>query len=360
LSRFLRTAVWLLVLLAVGAVAATRLLRPTPVTTVPATRGPLVAEVFGTGTLESKVVVSVSAKIVGKVVEVLVDQGETVAAGQVLARLESKDYDDAVRVAQAQVNEAEEALAKATLDVGRTRALIEHEYVSAAENDAAEAEFRLAQARLKSAEAALGVARAKLRDTQIVSESPGLVLTRNLEVGSTVVPGAPIFRVADTRVLWVEAMVDERESGRLRPGQPVRVVLGTRPDSVLAGRVARLGTETDRVTEEREADVTLDRLPPSFFLGQKADVYVETARQENALQVPKSTLAMRAGQTGVFVVDRGRARWRPVQFGLRGRDALEVAGGVGEQDRVIVNPLAGKSPIADGRRVTVTAAPGKP
>jgi HlyD family secretion protein len=357
--RFMKASLWVLLFLAVAAGVALKLFAPAAVMTVQARRGPLAAEVFGTGTLESKVVVGVSSKIVGKVIEVLVDQGDVVAAGQVLARLEAKDYDDAVRVAEAQLHLTEAELAKATLDVKRSRGLHENKLVSDAEQEAAETDFRVAQARLKNSEAALGVARAKLGDTQIVCECPGLVVTRNLEVGSTIVPGAPIFRVADTRVLWVQAMVDERETGRLRLGQNVRVVLGANPDSAVAGLVARMSAETDRVTEEREVDVTLDRLPPRFFLGQKADVYVEAARQENALQVPKSTLAMRGGKSGVFVVDRGRARWRPVQLGLRGRDLLEITSGVDERDRLIVNPLAGKAPIADGQRVKAAAAPGK-
>ena len=360
MRRFVKAGLWALLLLAVASVVALKAFAPAAVMTVQARRGPLAAEVFGTGTLESKIVVGVSSKIVGKVVEVLVDQGDVVTAGQVLARLEAKDYDDAVKVAEAQFHLTEAELAKATLDVGRTRALHEGKLVSDAEQDAAETDFNVAQAQLKNSEAALGMARAKLGDTQIVSECPGLVITRNLEVGSTVVPGSPIFRVADTRVLWVQAMVDERETGRLRLGQHVRVVLGANPDSALAGRVARMSAETDRVTEEREVDVTLDRLPPRFFLGQKADVYIETARQENALQVPKSTLVMRGGKPGVFVADRGRARWHPVQLGLRGRDTLEITSGVDEPDRLIINPQAGKAPLADGQRVAATAAPGKP
>jgi HlyD family secretion protein len=346
--------------IAVGVAVALKLLAPAGVMTVAAGRGLLAAEVFGTGTLESKVVVGISSKVVGKVTQVLVDQGDVVVPGQTMARLEAADYLDAVRVAEAQLHVTEAELAKASLDVKRIGALHEGRVVADAEMETADTDFHVAQARVGNSQAALGVARAKLADTQIVSEFPGLVITRNLEVGATVVPGAPIFRVADTRVLWVQAMVDERETGRLRLGQPVRVVFGANPDSSTSGRVARLSAETDRVTEEREVDVTLDRVPPGFFLGQKADVFIETARHENALQIPKSTLSMRGGKPGVFIVDRGRARWRPVQLGLRGRDLVEVTSGVDERDRLIVNPQAGKKPLADGQRVRATAASGKP
>lgn len=331
--------------------------RATPVKTVRPDRGELVAEVFGTGTLESKVVVGVSSKIIGKVVEVLVDQGDSVTAGQILARLEAKDFEDAVRVAAAQVHQAEATLAKAKVDFERQRALVERNLVARADYDAAETALRVAEALLGTAEANLGVARAKLADTQIASPASGVVATRNLEVGSTVVPGGPIFRIAASPP-WVMAQVDERVTGALRPGQPARVVFAATASLGSAGHVARLSTEVDRVTEEREVDVTLDRLPDDRFLGQRADVFIETARKPDALRIPSAALVVQEGKTGVFAIVDGRARWRPVKLGLRGRKLAEVVGGVSEQDVLIVSPLAGKTPIADGARVTAASASG--
>lgn len=311
------------------------------------------AEVFGTGTLESKVVVGVSSKIIGKVVEVLVDQGDAVTAGQTLARLEARDFQDAVRVAAAQRHQADATLAKAKIDFERQRALVAQNLVAGADFDAAETALHVAEAQLGTAEATQGVALAKLGDTQIASPVSGVVATRNLEVGSTVVPGAPIFRIAASPP-WVVAQVDERATGDLRPGQPARVVFATSPLGV-AGHVARLSTEVDRVTEEREVDVTLDRLPDNRFLGQRADVYVETARKGDALRVPTTVVVVQEDRAGVFAIVDGRARWRPVQLGLRGRKLVEVVSGVSEQDVLIVSPLAGKTPIADGARVTAAS-----
>jgi HlyD family secretion protein len=268
--------------------------------------------VFGTGTLESKVVVAVSAKIVGKVIEVRVDQGDTVAAGQLMARLENEDFEDAARVAATQCEQAR------------------------AELDKAEAEAR------------------RHRYTRILSPSSGLVITRNLEMGATVVPGTPIFRIA-TAAPWVVAQVDEHATGTLSVGQPARVVFQVNSSVSQSGHVARLAQEADRVTEEREVDVTVDQLPTNHFLGQRADVYIESARKEDALQVPRNALAGRDGKAGVFVVDGGRARWRPVQLGLEGRTAVEILSGVSEHDLVILDPSAGDKPITDGARVAVAS-----
>jgi HlyD family secretion protein len=335
------------------------LLGPVPVAAVHPQRGSLVAEVFGTGTLEAKVVVSFSAKMIDKVVEVLVDQGDTVTDGQVLARLEATDYEHSVRVAEAGVGQAQAELAKARLDIARKRELLRTASISRAEFDTYEAAYRVGEAKLKNAEAQLGFTRARLGDTVIHSPVSGLVMTRNLEVGDTVVPGTPIFRIADTHQLWITAMVDERVAGNLRLGQPARVTFRAHPGQSFPGRLARLAEEADRVTEEREADVTVEQLPPDWFIGGKADVYIETARAADALQVPKSAVVPRDDQPGVFVINGGRARWQPVQLGLIGRDAVELVGGVDARELMITDPFAGKQPLADGQRVTTVATTGE-
>ncbi len=352
LRRVLRIAVWFLGVAALAVVAWLMTSRPVPVKTVRLQRGELVVEVFGTGTLESKVVAGVSSKIVGKVVEVSVDQGDIVTAGQTLARLEAKDFRDAVGVAGAQRDQAQAELAKARADLERERPLLASGLVPKSEFDTYDAAYRVAEAKLKNAEAAMGVTQAKLADTRIVSTASGLVITRNLEVGSTVVPGAPIFRVAAS-VPWVVTQVDERETGSLRLGQPARVVFETDPLLAQPGHVARLSAEVDRVTEEREVDVSLDRSSASRFLGQRADVYIETARKQDAPRVPLTALVVQGSRPGVLAVVEGRARWRPVQLGLRDRRLVEIVSGVTERDLVIMSPLAGKKPISDGERVRV-------
>jgi HlyD family secretion protein len=351
-GRALRIAAWCLLAVVLASVAWFMTSRPTPVQAIRLQRGELVVEVFGTGTLESKVAVGVSSKIVGKVVEVLVDQGDAVTAGQTLARLEAKDFRDAVSVAVAQRGQAQAELEKARADLERERPLLASELVSRSEFDAYDAAYGVAEAKLKNAEAALGVAQAKLADTRIVSPASGLVITRNLETGSTVVPGAPIFRIAAS-VPWVVTQVDERETGALRLGQRARVVFETNPALAEPGHVARLSAEVDRVTEEREVDVSLNRSSANRFLGQRADVYIETARKQDAPRIPLTALVVRGGRPGVLAFVDGRAQWRPVELGLRDRKFVEVVSGVTERDLVVASPLAGKKPIPDGERVTV-------
>jgi len=330
------------------------------VTTVQPHRGELRQEVFGTGTLEAKVVVGLSAKMIGKVSEVLVDQGDTVTNGQALARLEAKDFDDAVRAVEAALGQAQAELTKAQVDLKRDRDLVQENVIPKAEFDATETAHRVCEARVKNAEAQLGIARSRLADTQILSPVVGLVITRNLEVGSTVVPGAPIFRLVETNVLWVQAMIDEREAGKLNIGQSVRITFRAAPGQSFPGRLVRLTPEADRVTEEREINVTVERLPPHWFIGAKADVYIETARKMDVMQIAVGAIIRRGDQAGVFVISGGRAHWQPVSLGLMGRDTVEVVSGIESQSVVVANPYANKKPLADGDRVVPTRAKGRP
>lgn len=351
---------WITVVIVVWAGVRWMFFSPISVTTVQPHRGELRQEVFGTGTLEAKVVVGLSAKMIGKVSEVLVDQGDTVTNGQALARLEAKDFDDAVRAVEAALGQAQAELTKAQVDLKRDRDLVQENVIPKAEFDATETAHRVCEARVKNAEAQLGIARSRLADTQILSPVVGLVITRNLEVGSTVVPGAPIFRLVETNVLWVQAMIDEREAGKLNIGQSVRITFRAAPGQSFPGRLVRLTPEADRVTEEREINVTVERLPPHWFIGAKADVYIETARKMDVMQIAVGAIIRRGDQAGVFVISGGRAHWQPVSLGLMGRDTVEVVSGIESQSVVVANPYANKKPLADGDRVVPTRAKGRP
>src|ERR1043166_1395062 len=121
ISRFLILGACGLLIVAVRAYSGVKLLSPAVVEVCQPRADLLVTEVFGTGTLESKVVISVSAKFVGKVAEVLADQGDRVRAGQPLAWLEAKDYEDAMHAAEVRLDQAEAEFAKANLDLQRSQ-----------------------------------------------------------------------------------------------------------------------------------------------------------------------------------------------------------------------------------------------
>jgi HlyD family secretion protein len=353
-ARFpLRITAWALGAVILLALVWFKYHQPIPVVTILVERGRIVKEVFGTGTLESKVVINVSSKIVGKVVAVNVDEGDSVSEGQCLAQLESSDFANAVRVSVMQREQAQAQLEKAIVDSTRQQALFAKQLASQADIDLTNTAYRVALANVNAAEASIEVAKAKLADTRIISPLSGLVITRNLELGSTIVPGAAILRISGSRP-WVVTQVDERETGGLRLGQHARITFEANPGKEYSGNVVRLSPEVDRVTEEREVDVGLDSLPQEVFLGARANVFIETNRKPDVLKIPLAAIVVQDGKSGVYVVEKGKAHWKSVQFGLKGRDTFEVLDGLKPDEPIIQLTLQNRALISDGTRVKAT------
>jgi membrane fusion protein, multidrug efflux system len=225
----------------------------------------------------------VSSRVAGTVSEVLVEENQVVEAGQVLARLDARDFEVKRQQALAQVAQAEAHLqqaeaqaaqaraevsreqaqaTKAQQDLERAKALSQgaHGAISKQEFDAAQAAADAAQAALKvagsglqSAEAATAAARAQqqvaqanLKDadlqlsyTEIRAPAAGRIGRKNLETGNRVQPGQALLALVQPDV-WVEANFKETQLARLRPGQPVRLRVDAVPGRVFAGHVESL------------------------------------------------------------------------------------------------------------------------
>jgi len=145
--------------------------------------------------------------------------------------------------------------------------------------------------------------KARFGNTVITALFDGIIIRRDRDPGDVVVSGRSILYMASTDEMWVSAWVDETEIERLTPGQNARVVFRAEPQKTYPGTVIRLGLETDRETREFLVDVRVDRLPSNWALGQRAEVYIETASREQVVTVPLKLL----------VKDKGRLMFTPEQ-----------------------------------------------
>lgn len=187
-------------------------------------------------------------------------------------------------------------------------------------------------------------------DTQIRAPFDGLVVRRNRNPGDVVVPGSSILDVISTGQLWISAWVDETAMGKLAAGQPARIIFRSAANAVKQGKVARLGSETDRETREFLVDVDVLQLPEQWAAGQRAEVYIETGRSDDTIFVPQRFIVWRNNQSGVIIDYNGKAQWRKVTLGLRGKDNVEITGGLTADDTVIC-ALPGAELPRDGRAV---------
>jgi HlyD family secretion protein len=347
--------------------------------------GAVRGEVMGTGTLEARVKTTISPRIQERLAEVLVDQNDVVKTGQLLARLDDGELKMQVEVAEATRVAARASLERVKTDEARAvavakQARLDHQRVSdlVATKIASQQDFdkaietlQVADADVKRSQAAIGEAESqvvtaeknlayqkeRLTYTQILSPYDGLVVRRDRDPGGVVVPGGSLLQLISTNEVWVSAWVDETAMSDLVTGQPARVVFRSEPGTNYPGEVARLGRETDRETREFLVDVRVKELPRNWTVGQRAEVFIETGRKSGALVIPQGFVQWRGGKPGVFVNEHGKAKWRTVTLGLRGRETVEIAQGVsvGEQ---VVKPGEPKQELSDGQRVSASEAGG--
>jgi HlyD family secretion protein len=356
------------------------LLSPVAVTAHTVEIGTVTAEVLGTGTLEARTSALVGPKMAGLIARVTVDQGDLVKAGDTLIHLEDTDYKQQVAVAEADVAAAVAAIDRLNADRRRAEAVLAQAQLShdrrlqaLAENASsqqeldkeaealaiAEAELSRAvtaivegQKRQAAAERMLDFQRARLDDTTIEAPFDALVVRRDREAGDVVTAGSSVLLLVSLAEMWVTAWVDETELARLDAGQPARVVFRSESSVEYSGVVARLGREADRETRELVVDVHVEHLPANWAVGQRAEVYIRTDRKESVTLLPAGLVLLRQGKTGVMVDEGGKARWRDITLGLRGREVVEIVSGLSAGDVVVYPKGAHSGPIGIGRRIS--------
>jgi HlyD family secretion protein len=208
------------------------------------------------------------------------------------------------------------------------------------------------QQQVLAAEKTLAYHRARLADTEITVPFDGLIIQRQRDPGDVVVPGSPILELVSLGQLWVSAWVDETEMAHIDVGQPARVVFRSDPERSYPGEVARLGKEADRETREFIVDVHVLELPKNWAVGQRAEVYIETARKDGVALLPAAHVRLREDAAGVFVGLGNRAVWRPLKLGLRSPATIEVVDGLHAGDTVVV-PQDPRAELTDGQRIAV-------
>jgi HlyD family secretion protein len=375
-----------LVVAAVAAFAIYRLkFSPIPVTAHTIATGEVRGEVLGTGTLEARVKTTISPRIQERLAEVLVDQNDVVKAGQLLARLDDGELKRQVEVAEATQVAARASLERVKTDEARAvavakQARLDHQRVAdlvatkiasqqnfdkaietlqVADVDVRRSQAAIAEAesQVVTAEKNLAYQKERLTYTRILSPYDGLVVRRDRDPGGVVVPGGSLLQLISTNEVWVSAWVDETAMSGLATGQPARVVFRSEPGTDYPGEVARLGRETDRETREFLVDVRVKELPRNWTVGQRAEVFIETGRKSGALVIPQRFVQWREGKSGVFVNEHGKAKWRAVTLGLRGRETVEMAQGASAGEQV-VRPGDPKQELGDGQRVSAAEAGG--
>lgn len=338
---------------------------PVSYKTLPVDRGPITATVTATGTVNPVVSVQVGSQVSGKIAKLPADFNSVVTQGQVLATIDQQPFQARVRQARAALKSAQGNLAKAhnmaaqrKLEFDRMTTLRRQGFVSQADLDLATTNFRdaraqveVAQAQVDQAQATLASAELDLGYTTIYSPVNGIVVSRNIDVGQTVVASfqtPTLFVIAqDLAQMQVNANVSESDIGGVVEGKSASFRVDAYPREYFDGRVTQVRNAPITIQNVVTYDVviTVDNRDLKLKPGMTANVTIVTAREDNPLRVPNTALRFRMPgipldrkQPQVWVMDpSGRSRAVPVTTGIA--DSLFTAiaeGDLKEGDAVIV------------------------
>jgi HlyD family secretion protein len=356
-------------LLLVGALAYvmrnTGPLAPVQVQVAAVEKASLTPTLFGIGTIEAQRSTLIGPTGAGRVLRVLVDVGDRVKAGQLLAEMDPVDLDErmqstaaaiqragsAIVAATAQTVDAQARSALAAANIRRNAELARQGFISTGAMEIKTQELVSADAGVRSAQANLVAAGHELQRLQaeraglqqqrdnirLRASKDGIVLARDAEPGSTVVAGQAVLRLIDPASLWVKARFDQGRSSGLKAGLPAEVILRSKPATPLRGSVARVDLQGDSITEERLAQIALDRLPAGTAIGELAEVTLTLPATAPCLVVPNAAIRRFGGQSGVWLLQGGTLKFAPLRLGSTGQDGrVQVLDGLTAGEKVVV------------------------
>jgi RND family efflux transporter MFP subunit len=315
---------------------------------------------------------TVSSKVTGKVVEVLIEEGLKVQEGQVLARLDDTNVQTSLRLAEAQFISASNSLAEtrvrireADQELERQSNLVKNKIATQADYDHAEAAALALKAKLAQQESDVVVAQRQvaywqqqLDDTIIRAPFGGIVTSKNAQPGEMISPISAgggftrtgICTIVDMTSLEIEIDVNESYINRVEPGQPVEATLDAYPDWKIPCKVIAIIPTADRQKSTVKVRVGFDKLESRILPEMSVKVAFREATGAGSpasrmVTLPKSAVQQQDGRDVVVVVQNGRAERRAVTVTGASADEVSVSAGVMAGERVVVEWPKG---LADG------------
>jgi membrane fusion protein, multidrug efflux system len=255
-----------------------------------------------TGTVAAETEVNLAFRIDGRMVERLVNVGDRVTAGQVVARLDRQNEDNSLRAARAQLSATRAQLTEARNNYQRQRELLQTGFTTRVRYDQATQTLRSAESAMDAAQAQANIAENRLGYTELHADAGGTVTARGAENGEVVQPGRMIVQIA--REEGRDAVFDVPPAMKDQaPADPVIEVALTMDPAVRAiGRVREVSPRADPVTGTFRVRVGLDAPPPAMRLGSTVTGRMEIGGGV-AIEVPASALTRAQQQPAVWVVD---------------------------------------------------------
>ena len=297
--------------------------------------------------------VRVSALVAGRIASMLVSEGDRVARGQLLAKIDGRTYRDMAQQAESALDQAKASLENARLNRERNENLFGRGIAARKDLEDARTQESVTTASVQQGEATLRLARLQLARTEVSSPLDGIVVKRFASVGEQVdgTAAQPLFEVANLSQAELFGNVPAVYLGKIRVGQTLTVTTETFPDKKFAGRIVAISPAVDPSTNVGLVRIRIANNTGFLRLGMFLTAAVSLETHSGALVVPAQAIYRdQQGQARIFRVEGEDAEAVPVKLGLELEDQVEVLSGIHEGETVI---LTGGYGLGDKAKIKV-------
>lgn len=299
----------------------------------------------------------ISAKVDGRVNTVLVEEGDIVKAGTVLATLDTNELAAQVLQAQGNLSVVQSNLEQAELDYSRYSALSAQGAVSAQLLDNARTKRDSAAGQVRAAEGNLGLVQEKLNNANVMAPRNSVVTKKHVQSGTFTRAGGPIITVADLSTLVAKATIGESQVGDLTVGSTVKVRVDAVSGQEFVGTITRISPVATLPARTFTAEISIGNQQGLLKAGMFAKVEVGSKVHPNVLVIPASALVMREDQKTVFVVGAdNKVQQRILKLGFVGEGLAEVIEGLNQGETIVIE---GQNKIKDGAEITTAKDGGQ-
>jgi RND family efflux transporter MFP subunit len=306
------------------------------------------------GVVRPRIESAMGFRVAGKIVERLVDVGDRVEVGQVIARLDDSDLKLAEDSARAALAAARTRRDVAIENFERARTLLPKAFIAKATYDARKNEMDAATGAYEAAEAQLSQATNAVGYATLRADKAGIVTAVRSEPGQVVNAGTPVITLAEAGEVEIAIMVPEQDVGRLEVGQPLELTLWAGPETTLNGSIREMSAQADPASRTYAIRATVHEPPASLRLGMTATASITVKAAAPAVVVPITAVTDSGGNTVVFTVEPASrvVRKKPVTLAAAAPEGVRVAAGLAPGEIVVT---AGVQFLRDGMKVRLPA-----
>ena len=348
----------------------------------------LTSTISASGEVKPKKNVNIGAHIPGRIEKIGVVEGQRVKDKDFLLKLESTQYEanadrDRARIQslKADLIRTEAVLKRDEKYLERQKQLYDEKLISSEQLESSQAQHDISKAyhdailfQIKQAEASLASTLDNLQKTVFYSPIDGIITSLRVEEGEIALvgtmnnPGTVLLTIADLSVMEVEVEVDETDVVGVELNQEAEIRVDAFPGSIIKGKVTEIGSSAlQKVSASQESKdfkvvITLENPPANLKPGLSASADIITARKQSVLAIPISALVIKefdvdtdqqqeSQQEGVYIVEKDRVKFQPVQKGILGELKIEIVSGLKKEQEIVVGPYSALRELKDDKLI---------